>query len=675
MAVVNGTAGKDFIHRLGDNAVVPAGFNDVVGATLGNDTIFGLADNDIILADGFFPLGVTLQGGDDILDGGPGGDQLNGGPGFNYASYQDATAAVTANLAAPGGNTGDAAGDTYAQIQGLIGSDFADTLIGDTNVNTLRGGKGGDVLVGGGAPVGSFDTVDYSDVTAGVTVNLLDPTKNADAGKDDYAKGDTYPAGDIAGLIGSNFSDTLVGNNLGDTIDGGKGNDTLTGGTGFDTFIFSPGYGSDTVTNFAGDRINLKGFAIQSFAAVQALARQVGPDTFFDFGNGDTLTLSNVKATNLVAGNFTLSPATGYITPFLGSKTFGANASAGGWTSQNAAPRVLADVGSATAPNGPDGKADIIGFGDPGVYVSINNGDGTFQTPTLVLPSFGATAGAGGWASQNATPRTLADLTGDGAADIIGFGEAGTYIALDKGNGTFNIPNAPLKMFGSSAAAGGWTSQDAAPRTAADVNGDHFADLVGFGEAGAYVALGKGDGTFFDPILASNGFGSTAAAGGWKTNDAAPRILADVNGDGRADIIGFGDAGAYVAFGKADGTFDVPFLASTSFGSTAAAGGWTSQNAYPRTAADVNGDGRADIIGFGDGGTYVALARSDGTFATPIPLTADFGRSVASGSWTSQDLYPRSAANLNGDGRADLVGFGAPGTYVSLATGIPGLVG
>ena len=34
-------------------------------------------------------------------------------------------------------------------------------------------------------------------------------------------------------------------------------------------------------------------------------------------------------------------------------------------------------------------------------------------------------------------------------------------------------------------------------------------------------------------------------AGGWRV-DRHPRFLADLTGDGRADIVGFGDAGVWV---------------------------------------------------------------------------------------------------------------------------------
>jgi len=52
------------------------------------------------------------------------------------------------------GSGGDADGDSYAGVEGLIGSDQADTLTGDANTNVLHGGDGNDTLAGlGGTDV------------------------------------------------------------------------------------------------------------------------------------------------------------------------------------------------------------------------------------------------------------------------------------------------------------------------------------------------------------------------------------------------------------------------------------------------------------------------------------------------------------------------------------------
>jgi hypothetical protein len=64
------------------------------------------------------------------------------------------------------------------------------------------------------------------------------------------------------------------------------------------------------------------------------------------------------------------------------------------------------------------------------------------------------------------------------------------------------------------------------------------------------------------------------------------------------------------------GSFSAAGLAVANFGH---ASGWTSDNQFHRELADVNGDGRADIIGFGIAGTLVSFARADGTFSDRSP--------------------------------------------------------
>ena len=74
-----------------------------------------------------------------------------------------------------------------------------------------------------------------------------------------------------------------------------------------------------------------------------------------------------------------------------------------------------------------DGTADIVGFGNASVYVSLATGNGHFAAPTYELAAFGPAAG--GWVSDDAFPRELADVNGDGKADIVGFGNAGVYVS------------------------------------------------------------------------------------------------------------------------------------------------------------------------------------------------------------------------------------------------------
>ncbi|KGJ71623.1 hypothetical protein GY21_20905 [Cryobacterium roopkundense] len=82
-----------------------------------------------------------------------------------------------------------------------------------------------------------------------------------------------------------------------------------------------------------------------------------------------------------------------------------------------------------------------------------------------------------------------------------------------------------------------------------------------------------------------------------------PRLLADTTGDGRLDIVGFHDDGVYIARSLGGGLFEEPRLVLDNFGYSA--GGWRVDR-HPRFLADTTGQGRADIVGCGSGGVYVA---------------------------------------------------------------------
>jgi chitinase len=286
---------------------------------------------------------------------------------------------------------------------------------------------------------------------------------------------------------------------------------------------------------------------------------------------------------------------------------------------------------------------------------------------TLGTGAFGFLPEAGGWTSDDLFPRHLADVNGDGRVDVVGFGGAGVWVSLANGAGGFGGMQLRYEGFGFLPEAGGWTSDDRFPRQLADVNGDGRADIVGFGGAGVFAALADGSGGFGAMQLRYGGFGFLPEAGGWTSDDRFPRQLADVNGDGRADIVGFGGAGVYVALADGAGGFGAMQLRYEGFGFLPEAGGWTSDDRFPRQLADVNGDGRADIVGFGGAGVYVALADGSGGFGAMQLRYEGFGFLPEAGNWTSDDRFPRQLADVNGDGRADIVGFGGAGVWVSLA--------
>jgi len=127
--------------------------------------------------------------------------------------------------------------------------------------------------------------------------------------------------------------------------------------------------------------------------------------------------------------------------------------------------------------------------------------------------------------------------------------------------------------------------------------------------------------------------------------------------------VGFGDTFVFVSFGNTNGTFDAPIASFPGF--TKNGGDWTDNNNYPRLLADVNGDNRADIIGFGYTNVFVSLNNGNGTFDTPTAYSAGLTKDV--GGWTDNNNYPRVVGDVNNDGKADLIGFGESDVFVSLS--------
>lgn len=320
---------------------------------------------------------------------------------------------------------------------------------------------------------------------------------------------------------------------------------------------------------------------------------------------------------------------------------------AGGWNSETKYPRHLADI------NG-DGKADIVGFGEHGAYLSLANGTGGFGAVGLGLKWFAPSAG--GWTDDSRYPRHLADVNGDGRADIVGFGENAVFVSLANSQGGFGSVGIGLQWFTPS--AGGWSNDERYPRHLADVNGDGYADIVGFGEHAVYVSLGNGQGGFGSVGVGLKWF--TPSSGGWANDDKYPRMLADINGDGKADIVGFGEHAVFTALADGQGGFGPVNIALQWF--TPSSGGWSSEDRYPRMLADINGDGRADIVGFGENAMYYALADVNGGFSH-----VDIGPrwfTPSAGDYASNDTTPRYLADITGDGKADIVAFSPDGVVV-----------
>lgn len=289
-------AGAGYLREDGVLVLADA-LDSIENATGGsvNDTLIG-DDGTNVLDGGAGQNALYGLDGDDFFAGGTatgGTNQLWGGEGTNTVDYSGLSAAVRVDLGAGAGyvlrGSAFVLVDQMDSIQNAIGGAGDDRLIGDDGDNRLDGGlgknalyglDGDDVLVGGinakqhvdtqpsqidvsqlwGG--GGANTVDYSEQTRSVQVDLVQQLGWV------WYKGVltlTDQMNSIQNVLGGTLGDTLIGNGGTHYFEGLGGADRLYAGGGEVTFGYRSYYdsnlktGYDTIVDFilGTDKIDL----------------------------------------------------------------------------------------------------------------------------------------------------------------------------------------------------------------------------------------------------------------------------------------------------------------------------------------------------------------------------------------------------------------------------------
>ena len=264
---VTGTAQADILFAVisilgGGNGTIDPGPD--IPTVPDNVEVLGLAGDDEIYG----------KYGNDFLSPGSGNDKVGGNTGTDIVIYEDATAAVHVDLRDQdvAQDTLGSGLDTLIDVENLAGSNFGDTLHGDSNDNylygldgddlieghagddfiegglgsdTLDGGQGNDTIWGNFGTDGVTDAATYASADSFVVVTLLVP------GAQDTIGAGTDTLYNIDNLIGSDFNDTLTGNDDANELRGGDGDDHLNGSGGDD--VLKGGLGSDTLNGGLGN--------------------------------------------------------------------------------------------------------------------------------------------------------------------------------------------------------------------------------------------------------------------------------------------------------------------------------------------------------------------------------------------------------------------------------------
>ena len=234
--MLEGQRGDDTIYGGKGNDTLNGGAgNDTLVGGSGADTFMGGAGKDTIYADRAditSRTGQVINGGSEVMGAPPAMDTLS------FAKFTDEMlengTGITLSLDR---NT------MVIDIEHVIGTSEVDNLTGRNGTTdtpapeTIEGGDGRDVLVGGDGP---GDTLSYASSDRGVRIDLGDGnTSTTPSGG--HASGDSITG--FENVTGSAYGDDLTAHTSGsilkglggdDELEGGAGNDTLEGGAGAD---------------------------------------------------------------------------------------------------------------------------------------------------------------------------------------------------------------------------------------------------------------------------------------------------------------------------------------------------------------------------------------------------------------------------------------------------------
>lgn len=265
-----------------------------------------------------------------------------------------------------------------------------------------------------------------------------------------------------------------------------------------------------------------------------------------------------------------------------------------------------------------DGLLDVVSFSSNGLTVFMGKGNLQFNDAVR----YNLPGGSDQFYLQH--PNAIGDLNGDGNYDIVASGPDGIYVTYGRDDGSFAATHNYATV----------TSHTAT--TATDFNGDGLTDLISLSGSNLYFWANKGDGSPGTPQLID--LGSISVTTPFLS---PPFLTGDFDGDGKKDlIISVANSGnqIYLLQGKGNGSFSPIAIPS------AAANGLIGSNSV---VADLNADGRDDVIRTDTSNIYAKLALPGGSFAGQMtsPLA------VQSIPFTSA---PFAVADFDHDGKNDV---------------------
>ena len=440
---------------------------------------------------GRIPTGLPIE----HFVGGAGNDSIDGRGGYDIAAYGNSPGAITVDLRLNSGQVQDGWGfvDTLANIEEVDGSQFADTMVGDSNNNTFNGLRGADRFDGG---AGSDNELGYWNDLAGVTVRLggwVGASGNLPEGYQGSAIdgwGDIDLFNNIQGVEGSNFSDLIVGDAADNRLDGRGGNDTIDGGAGNDWVEYNQamaGVHVDLSQGKAFDDGQGVGDAPQGLAVETDLLISI-ENVLGGYGNDLIVGSADDNLLQGGAGNDTLDGGAGNdVAIFSGNRAqYAVTAIAGGWQVQDLRSAAQFDPNTGTWSSN-DGCDQVFGI----ETLRFADGDVSTSTMPVINQAPSGSVSISGTVTQGQTLTVTNTLTDADGMGVISYQWLADGAAIGGGTGsTFTLTQAQVGKAISVAAS--YTDAHGTAESVSSSTGNHEIINLGFNGVNDSTSLGSG---------------------------------------------------------------------------------------------------------------------------------------------------------------------------------------